>query len=165
MYDEDIDMEHYKQMIMGGCSLEDILMDWASKDPIGAEWFTESNSHIGVPLTLDYEAVAFAILDMDPLDILFMGARSAGMFDENTEYYEHDEDRGILRALTDEEIEERFTDNFRVCVLDDIVAGRMDPPDEIAEVVELWRRNSKAFRPEHGPYQGRKAMPSGRFRR
>ena len=164
MYDEDIDMEHYKQMIMGGCSLEDILMDWASKDPIGAEWFTEDNA--SVPLTLDVAAVeSFILEDMDPLDILFMGARSAGMFDGRTEYFEHDEGRGILRALTDEEIQERFTDNFRVCVLDDIVAGRMDPPDEIAEVVEMWRRSQKTFRPEHGPYQGRKAMPSGRFRR
>ena len=151
-------------MIMGGCSLEDILMDWASKDPIGAEWYTEDNA--SVPLTLDVAAVESSILeDMDPLDILFMGARSAGLFDKRTEYFDHDEDAGILRALSDEEIEERFTENFRDAVLEDIVEGHIDPPDEIAEVVELWRRNRKAFRPEHGSYQGRIAMPSGRFRR
>ena len=157
-------MEHYKQMIMGGCSLEDILMDWASKDPIGAEWYTEDNA--SVPLTLDVAAVeSFILEDMDPLDILFMGARSAGLFDKRTEYFDHDEDAGILRALSDEEIEERFTENFRDAVLEDIVEGHIDPPDEIAEVVEMWRRSQKTFRPEHGSYQGRKAMPSGRFRR
>ena len=151
-------------MIMGGCSLEDILMDWASKDPIGAEWYTEDNA--SVPLTLDVAAVeSFILEDMDPLDILFMGARSAGLFDKRTEYFDHDEDAGILRALSDEEIEERFTENFRDAVLEDIVEGHIDPPDEIAEVVEMWRRSQKTFRPEHGPYQGRKAMPSGRFRR
>ena len=151
-------------MIMGGCSLEDILMDWASKDPIGAEWYTEDNA--SVPLTLDVAAVeSFILEDMDPLDILFMGARSAGLFDKRTEYFDHDEDAGILRALSDEEIEERFTENFRDAVLEDIVEGHIDPPDEIAEVVEMWRRSQKTFRPEHGSYQGRKAMPSGRFRR
>lgn len=163
MYDDEVDMEHYRRMMEDpSCTLEAVLMDWAHKDPIGAEWFTES--HSTVPLTLDRSAVeSFILDDMEPIDILFLGARSAGMVEGETEYFDYSEDEGILRALTESEVEEIFTENFRDLVLDDIVSGRIAPPDEIAGVVEMWRRRQKTFRPEHPPYQGRRARPAGRF--
>lgn len=160
MYD-DVDVGYYAQMIGNSCSLEEILMDWASKDPIGAEWFTEA--HYSLPLTLDRAAVESYLDNEDPLDILFLGARSAGRFGGRSEYFEFSEDDRYIRALSDEEVGAIFLENFRDNALPDILAGRLAPPDEIAEVVEMWKRKQKVLHAERPPYQARKARPAGRF--
>lgn len=138
-----IDRAFYAAMAADpSCTLEDAIMHWASENVEAAEWFTEDNC--SVPIPLDECALKDYLRTTPPLEIFFMGVRSASMFDLNGEYFDVTDD-DYVRSLPESETDPWFLENFELAALPEILAGDLEPPDEVAEIMEMWEDAGRDF--------------------
>ena len=130
------------------CTLEDAIMHWASENVAEAEWFTEDNCSVPIPLER-YDLDGY-LEGMDPLELFFMGARSASMFDLDDEYFDVTDD-GHIRSLPESETDPWFLENFQLAALPEILSGDLDPPEDVEEIMEIWELAGRdaAFRDDN----------------
>lgn len=131
-----IDRAFYAAMAADpSCTLEDAIMHWASENVEAAEWFTEDYCSVSIPM--DECMLKDYLRATPPLELFFMGVRSASMFDLDGEYFDVIDD-AYVRSLPDSETDQMFLENFELAALPDILDGDLEPPDEVAEIMEIW---------------------------